>query len=346
MNIHEFLQQDPEIWDLFTRKEEYNNPLRDEYDRFPYYASKNRDIFEPKASHYLIEHGYSVDYPDDAPFAVCLTHDIDGVYQSIPSKGLATLQSLKKGKLTEAFHSIARIRSKKLPLCNFSIIMDLEENYNAKSTFFFMAECPGERDYTYNIEDLESEIGEIIDRGWEVGLHGGHTTYLTAQEMRKKKERLEKITHKPVLGYRNHFLRFRVPDTWECLSKAGFQYDATFGYADCAGFRNGMCHPYRPFNLNKNHEIDIFEIPLTVMDGTMNHTYMRLDGKSKWEFIKMLIDRVAVWHGVFTLLWHNSYMEGENLELYEKILVYCNERKAWMTSGKEIFIWWNNNGGN
>ena len=91
MDMHGILQQDPEIWDLFTRKEEYQNPLRDSYDRFPYYASdtcKTRDIFEPRASQYLVEHGYQVEYPDGDPFAVCLTHDIDSVYRSASSKGL------------------------------------------------------------------------------------------------------------------------------------------------------------------------------------------------------------------------------------------------------------------
>jgi len=336
MDMHGILRQDPEIWDLFTRKEEYQNPLRDSYDRFPYYASRNRDIFEPRASRYLVGHGHSVQYPGNAPFAVCLTHDIDNVYTPTLSKGLSAFRSLKHGKLTESFHSIARIRSKKIPLCNFSRIMDLEEKYGAKSTFFFMAEDQGERDYAYNIEDLETEIGEILNRGWEVGLHGGHTTYLDPLEMREKKERLEKVTGKPVVGYRNHYLRFSVPDTWEYLSKAGFQYDSTSGYADCAGFRNGMCHPFRPFNLNTDQEIDIFEIPLIVMDGTLDQTYMRFDSKSKWEFVTMLIDRVAACHGVFTLLWHNTYMDGDNLELYEKILGYCRERGAWMTNGEEI----------
>ena len=79
MNRHEILRQDPEIWDHFTRKEEYNASIRDQYDRFPYYASRTRDIFEPNVSQYLNEHGYSVKYPHDAPFAVCLTHDIDSV---------------------------------------------------------------------------------------------------------------------------------------------------------------------------------------------------------------------------------------------------------------------------
>lgn len=340
--MNKILREDPDIWDLFTCKEEYSNLLRDQFDRFPYYASRNRDIFEPKASQYLARQGYSVDYPDNAPFAICLTHDIDCVYQSISFKGQTMLQNLKQGNLTEAIHSIARMRSKKLPLCNFSAIMNLEEKYGAKSTFFLMAENPDERGYEYEIETLESEIGEIIDRGWEVGLHGGCSTYLNEMEIRVKKERLEKITHKPVSGYRNHYLRFRVSGTWECLNKAGLQYDSTFGYADCAGFRNGMCHPFRPFNIETNLEIKILEIPLIVMDSSLDHAYMRLDGKCKGEFIKMLINRVAACHGVFTLLWHNTNMEGENLELYENILKYCYEKQAWITSGEQILRLWNN----
>lgn len=337
MNMHDILRQDPEIWDLFTRKEEYTNPLRDQYDRFPYYASTYRDIFEPRASQYLIEHGYQIKYPDDAPFAVCLTHDIDSIYQSVPSKGLSVLRGLKQRNPSEAFRMLSQMQSRKLPLCNFSQIMDLEEIYDAKSTFFFMAESPGEQDYAYNIEDIAPEIGDIIDRGWEVGLHGGHTTYLDPREMREKRERLEKVTRKPVLGYRNHFLRFRIPDTWEYLSQAGFEYDATVGYADCVGFRNGMCHLFRPYNLKTRNEIEIVEIPLALMDRTLAR-YMQMDTKIGWEVVHKLIDTVENCHGVFTVLWHNSYMDAENLELYEMILRYCREKGAWMMNGIGIYL--------
>jgi peptidoglycan/xylan/chitin deacetylase (PgdA/CDA1 family) len=281
-----------------------------------------------------------VEYPNTAPFAICLTHDIDIVYQSIPSMGLYALNLLKEGNLTEAIHSISHRNSKKLPLCNFTEIMELEEKYGAKSTFFFMAENPGESDYAYNIDTFEPEIGDIIDRGWEVGLHGGHTTYLHLQEIREKKERLEKVTRQPVLGYRNHFLHFKVPDTWEYLSQAGFQYDATFGYADVTGFRNGMCHPFRPFDLNKNQNIGLLEIPLIIMDQTLFH-YMKLDDVHAWERTKQLIEIVEKFQGVLTILWHNNYFYRDKARFYERILKYGIEKGAWMTNGQEIAQWAN-----
>jgi hypothetical protein len=183
-------------------------------------------------------------------------------------------------------------------------------------------------------------LGDIIDHGNEVGLHGGHTTYLRPEEMKSKKQRMEKLMNKKIIGYRNHFLRFKVPETWEYLREAGFLYDVTFGYADCVGFRNGMCHPFKPFNLNNGKTIEILEIPLTIMDVTFIH-YMRLDIKKSWEITKRLIDTVMQYNGVLTVLWHNTYLMGDQLKFYEKILSYCAEKNAWMTSGEEIARWVN-----
>ena len=176
-----------------------------------------------------------------------------------------------------------------------------------------------------------------------MGLHGGHTTFLDPNEMKKKKEKLEKVTHQPVYGYRNHYLRFNVPTTWKYLSQAGFRYDTTCAFADCIGFRNGMCHPYRPFDLTANQEIDILEIPLIIMDRTLGSTHMRLNTNESWDVISYLIDQVEKCHGVCTILWHNEAMFGADLALYEKILHYCHKKNAWMTSGEHILPWWKKN---
>jgi len=338
MNSIKILQKNQKLWDLFTRKEEYNSQIRDKYDRFPYYTSTHRNIFEPSASKYLVEHGYHAEYPEDTPFAVCLTHDIDILYKTKRTKTFEALGQLRNARFSKSIDSLVQMRSKKEPWWNFSDIMALEDRYDAKSSFYFMAEDPADQDYNYDVEDCEAIIGELSDDGWEVGLHGGHTTCTDPVEMREKKLRLEKVLNKNVVGYRNHYLRFRVPDTWEHLHSAGFHYDATFGYADCIGFRNGMCHPFKPYNLTKRCEIDILEIPLTIMDDTLIY-YMKMDIGTSWEMTKRLIDTVERYHGVISLLWHNYILIGEQRKFYEKILKYCSEKGAWMTSGKEITRW-------
>ncbi|NLV27957.1 MAG: hypothetical protein GXY48_12475 [Methanomicrobiales archaeon] len=339
--MHKIIQSDPEIWNLFTSKEEYNNLHRDQYERFPYYASKNRNIFEPLVSQYLINHNFRVEFPGNAPFAVCLTHDIDTIYKPLIYKGIDMLLALKKGDANNFFILLKQIQSKKNPFCNFSNIMNLEKKYGAKSTFFVLAETQEEPDFQYNIEDINKELGEIIENKWEIGLHGGSSVYLDAHMMMAKKKVLEKLIHKEIIGYRSHFLQFHTPDTWVALSKAGFKYDTTFGYADCAGFRNGICHPFKPYNLNTDQEINILEIPLILMDCTLG-LYMELDEDKKWELIKGLIERVAECRGIFTILWHNTFMSGSQFELYEKILAYCYKKNAWMTNCEEIYYWFQN----
>jgi len=338
--ILELVRQEQEIWDLFTRKEEYHAKIVDQYDRFPHYASECRNIFEPHASKYLLEHGYQVEYPDDRPFAVCLTHDIDEIYKSNGAKSIAVLRHLCDARFSECVHSLKELRSKKIPWWNFSEIMAVEEKYEAKSSFYFMVQDPGDQDYTYRIEDCEGIIKGLCDRGWEVGLHGGHTAYTDPTEIREKKERLEKVSEKPVVGYRNHFLRMRVPDTWEHIVKAGFEYDTTLGYADCIGFRNGMCHPFRPYNLRTQQEIDIFEIPLTIMDNTL-FGYMNLNFRTAWELTAQFIDTIERFNGVLTVLWHNTNFSGDMGRFYEKILSYCRKKDAWMTTGADITDWMN-----
>lgn len=322
----EIIRANKELWDLFTNKEEYESLLFDQYQRFPYYLSKNRDIFEPRVSNFLLQNGLKVEYPGKKKFAICLTHDIDTVY-------------ISKSKLGILLNSI----NKKFNLFrNFFKIMDLEKKYDAKSSFYFLALNKNDLNFTYKIEELNKELRYITDNDWEIGLHGGWKSYNNLNEIKSGKTKLEKVIGKEVIGYRNHYLKFNVPKTWELLKEAGFKYDTTFGYVDCVGFRNGMCHPFNPFNLNTNKYIDILEIPLIIMDCTLDD-YMKLDMKNAWKVVKQLIDTVEKNKGVITILWHNTYMVGEMLELYEKILKYCHEKEAWMTSSEKVWEWWSKN---
>jgi hypothetical protein len=110
------------------------------------------------------------------------------------------------------------------------------------------------------------------------------------------------------------------------------------GYNDVPGFRNGTCYPFKPYNINTGSEIDIVEIPLAIMDCSLLGYYRSLSGA--WETAKRLIDTAARYNGVITILWHNyvfaaAYRSDLKL-LYEKILGYCHDKNAWITTGKEI----------
>lgn len=335
------LKSNKYLWDLFTKREEYNPILLDQHQRFPYFMSKYRTIFIPEVSKFLIQNRPKIEYPNNKTFAVCLTHDIDVIYPSTRGILFETIQSLRKFQLKKMIKKILSKSIKKFNhLFNFTKIMNLEAKNGAKSTFFFLALNETDKTFNYKIENLENEIGTIHEMGWEIGLHGGYNAYIDLNRIKRQKERLEKVFNQKIIGYRNHYIKFKVPITWELLKESGFKYDTTFGYADCVGFRNGLCHPFNPYNLNTNKYIDIWEIPLTIMDSTLEN-YMGLNIKNAWKITKMLIDIVKKYGGVITILWHNTSMFGEKLQLYKKILQYCREENAWMTSGEEIYQWYN-----
>ncbi|MFC2005161.1 polysaccharide deacetylase family protein, partial [Chloroflexota bacterium] len=326
------------LWNLYTKKEEYDlRKLEDQYNRFPYYYSNQRNVLEPKVSAFLNKNGLNIKYPNGKKFGVCLTHDVDFVYQSnlmMAYRGYNALRTCQFGKSLKVLMS--RINGSLNPNWNFKDIMDLEATYNAKSSFYFLALDKSNMDYTFKINVLGKEIRNIISNGWDVGLHGGHEAFNNLNQMKIEKERLENVVEKQIIGYRNHYFRFETPDTWECLKEAGFKYDTTFGYADCVGFRNGLCHPFKPFNLYTNRHIDIIEIPVIIMDTTL-FNYMRLNLEQAWELTKRLIDTVEKYGGIITFNWHIQNMLDDKLTYYRQLLQYCLEKDAWMTSADEIW---------
>jgi len=248
----------------------------------------------------------------------------------------------REGTLRKYIHSTLSEDNNKSPYMNFDQIMQLEEKYGAKSSFYFLTAKEDPRRFRYDIEDTENELGLILDKGWEVGLHGGYYSYDEFNKIEVEKNDLVKVLGKEIIGFRNHYLRFKVPDSWELLSKAGFKYDTTIGYNDMIGFRNGMCHPFRPYNLTEKRSIDILEIPLVIMDGALFEVTNSFE--DAWQYTKKLIDVVETYHGVITILWHNYVFNcpfrRQWKKLYEKILAYGYEKNAWMTSGEEIYKWW------
>lgn len=344
MNMYEILKEDPKIWEYFSKKEEYLPRDLGSHERFSYANSAYKNIFEPDVSKYLLQKGFKVEYPNKKKFAVCLTHDVDDIYPPLKHLMLSSFYCLKGLNFYDLSHQISwKIHDRrKSPYINFTKIMQLEEKYDAKSSFYFITAKEDIRRFRYDITDIKSELGMISDRGWEIGLHGGYYSYNNFRELMVEKRKLENVLGQKIIGFRNHYLRFKAPDSWELLSKAGFKYDTTFGYHDMIGFRNGICHPFRPYNLNESKEIDILEIPLIIMDGSLFEITSSLE--EAWKHAKYLIDIVEKYSGVITILWHtngiNCPFKREWEIIYVKILKYCFEKNAWMTSGKDICEWW------
>ena len=53
--VHCELKKDPQIWELFTKKEEYNPIKLDKYGRSTYKTSRHKNVLTPTVSEHLIK---------------------------------------------------------------------------------------------------------------------------------------------------------------------------------------------------------------------------------------------------------------------------------------------------
>ena len=176
-----------------------------------------------------------------------------------------------------------------------------------KSTFFFKTTPSGFFDSGYDIRHnaLKPIFTRIQDMGFSIGLHPGFRTVQNDNKILREKNALEAAIGHHVSECRQHYLRFQVPQTWRKQINAGLIVDNSLAFAEHVGFRCGTCHPYHPFDVMAQTQLEILERPLIVMDSTLKD-YMQLSVDHAEKLIGDLAYRCLKIEGDFTLLWHNT----------------------------------------
>lgn len=311
-----------------------NRPLINEYFEYIFQCLKNIDARLEKKNYF-----------QDKDYAICISHDIDTIfkYKDKFIRGLL-VKLIKERNLKEVYSKIKNyckvLFNKDIdPFWTFNYLITLEKKYNFTASYYFMSGGNSKNDNQYNINNpnLRLIFDEIKANGSEIGIHGSYNSYNNSTQLGNEINKLKKYSS--VQGIRQHYLRFSIPDTWEIQEENNLKYDTTLGFAQIAGFRGGICVPYKPFNLNKKKVIDIWEIPLIVMDGTLlENQYMGLNKESAIEYVKELMNKINQLNGVFALLWHNSSLDNTGYsngwdKVYEEILSYANKTNALGVSG-------------
>ena len=324
---------------MLSRWEETVVPVRDEHGRFPATASvayKQGFLDRPIVDEYalilrewlkVLLPGWE---PKRRPFSVKLSHDVDHIrrspswYRAIRMLGGDLLKRRSPGLAWQT--GIGAIFPDRDPyLQGIHFLAELSHGYGlSDDAFYFMAAGPGPFGCGYDPASplVRRCIEDLREQGFEIGLHAGYHTFNDPERLAEEKAQLDAVLGETQYGGRQHFLRFQVPDTWRHWEQAGLTYDSTMTYADHEGFRCGTCHPFRPFDVERNRELNLWELPLIVMDGTL-HQYRGLTPEQGEARILELARRCKQVEGTFTLLWHNSSLDGEWRawgEMYRQIL--------------------------
>jgi peptidoglycan/xylan/chitin deacetylase (PgdA/CDA1 family) len=332
------------LWDIFSAKQEYERKNLDEYGRVNFENSDVKITRTPVVSNFLFQNGFRPHYPDKKTFAVNLSHDIDHLFYpefTIDKRLKEFLKEVLQLNLKRAF-SYFNPRNPINPYYNIDKILNLEKEYNIRSSFYFLSLQPGDKDFNFKTDEITNLFDLIRENKSEIGLHGGHDAFMDLDRLLLEKNNLEKSAQDKIKGYRNHYLKFKTPDTWNILEKADFSYDTTYGFPDHPGFRNGMCYPFFPYDLVQAKFLKILEIPLLIMDASFIY-YLKWDENKTISLCKNLIDQVSAINGVVTILWHNNYYVKPWNKVLTTLLDYCHEKDAWFCTGLELNNWWRQN---
>jgi hypothetical protein len=180
------------------------------------------------------------------------------------------------------------------------------EKWNFRSTLFVVARHGHRRDPDYRLRDLQHRLVEAREAGFDVELHGSYTSIVEGSALSGESQELARAMARRTRGGRQHWLRF---DTHEKLfasvAGAGLQYDSTLGFADRVGFRNGASFAFPPYNFEVEAPFDFLEIPLVLMDGSLE-AEARVTGEAPATIAGEVLSESRRWGwGGVSVLWHN-----------------------------------------
>lgn len=217
------------------------------------------------------------------------------------------------------------------PMNTFDWMMETNEKAGNRLAFYFLVNntVPA-LDGHYSIHEprIRQLMRRIHERGHEIGLHGSYGTYRNGPQLKQEAEILrgvleEERINQPLIGVRQHYLRWSVDETPYHHNAAGLAYDTTLSYADHAGFRCGTCHEYPLYDLHQRHPLRLQERPLIIMEcSVLDEGYMGLGySDMTLTLMKSYRDTCHRFGGDFTLLWHNSYFGNQEDRRFYRELV-------------------------
>ena len=279
---------------------------------------------------------------------VFLTHDIDflGMFRNKRIYKSICGDIIRRKDIKAVLSKFSKIINKEDPHAVEKLI-EINKKYNAKGTFFFMPgiqphKTQGGYDLVKSSKELNNLKFKISKNGGSVGIHYD-SRYLVEDRMISDVNKLSYVFNERVNHGRAHYLVFNITKSFDIFEKNGIKLDSSAGYADVIGFRFGTSYPFRPYNFEENREYNIIEVPLIVMDTTLkSENYMNLSPNESLEIIKKMIYKTNKYHGVFTILWHNTSFFSNGWDkwewVYEEMLNYLNYRKNTFLSADEIIM--------
>ncbi len=298
-------------------------------------------------------------WPAEHSCAIALTHDIDVPWRwtqrGLRRAARALLNHARCGELRAAGRmacALVAAPAWKLvrsdPWLNARTIARMERQHGATSTSYMITghHDPYDGDGETYRRVARRYVREVLRSGGEIGLHGSYTTSTMPGRLASERAAAQELAEVPVVSHRYHYLRHAPEHAWPELAAVGFSSDASLGYAEASGFRSGTAFPYIAWDFAREEPLDLFIIPMSLMDATLEPRYSGIapERAAARDLVVQYVDELATRGGGASVIWHNDKLRGADqrpwTRLYEVLLARGAERGAWMAPTGEITQWW------
>jgi peptidoglycan/xylan/chitin deacetylase (PgdA/CDA1 family) len=255
---------------------------------------------------------------ENVPVFILLSHDVDWGKGGPPISHILA----RKERFDE---SVLRNLDKASPYNNIPEMLELEDTYGLRSTFFFrtFVRNSPHPPPPYNPNEYRSEIRTMLSKGWEVGLHSDFLSHNNLGRLEAEKKELEAVTGTNILGNRVHYTLESI-ELLRNLKKLGFKYDSSVKY-------NRERISERDFGYSFTEGVIVF--PITIMEALLfqYRTSYGIGSESDVQkVVKKALDTcVEMDKGrrIVTLIWHDSSLNMKYGRKYPEVLKYLVSRR-------------------
>lgn len=176
-----------------------------------------------------------------------------------------------------------------------------------KTTFFSLLarHSPHDTRFTWQHERYRALLRRLTSQGYRLGIHPSYTSFLDPIKISEETGHLRRILDRPVRQSRQHFLRYRLPDTFRNLMAAGITEEYSLCRYHHGGFPHGMARPFPWFDLEANASTGLSLHPTLLMDRTLQQ-YLGLSSAEAPAYASRLIETTREVGGTFTMVLHND----------------------------------------
>lgn len=315
------------IFYLISRYEEYGHPSLDGYGRFDYRASaawRHGFLHRPLVNEWLealrprlIHLGAPISAAPP-PRRWCPTYDID-IAWSYRGKGwkrnlggaFRDAAHLRWERVKERVQVVAGQRSDPYDAYDF---MEALHRQGGERPRFFMHTGGQRNRYDKNIPASFPPWQSLVRRLAALGPVGLHPSWASFHHpsLLEEKKTLESVLGEEAGASRQHYIRFRLPDTFRHLLEAGIRDDYSMGYGSVNGYRASVAHPFPWYDLEREAATPLTLHPFAWMDANALFE-QEMSPESGVEELKGYWEGLRKTGGTLITIAHNTFLGTDPL---------------------------------